>query len=205
MKIIKINRKSPQGSEIKQITNALKSGKVVILPTDTSYGLCADAFNTQAIEKIFNIKQRSRHKPISVFMRDIKMIKEITWVQPKEEKFLRRYLPGSFTFVLNRKEILPGLLNLEKDTIGIRIPSSIMIKNIMREIDFPITATSANISGEGSLYSVKQLIEKFDQQTVKPDLIVDAGKLPRVKSSTIVDLTSNPPQILREGPVAFKL
>jgi len=205
MKIIKINRKSPSDDEIKQITNALKSGEVVVLPTDTSYGLCADAFDTQAIEKIFDIKQRSRHKPVSVFMRDVKMIKEITWVQPQEEKILQRYLPGPFTFVLNRKEVLPDLLNLERDTIGVRISNSVMIKNIMPEIDFPITATSANISGEGSLYSVKQLIEKFDQQTVKPDLIVDAGKLPKVKPSTIVDLTSNPPQIIREGPVAFEL
>jgi len=204
MEVIKINRKTPETSKMKQITSALKLGKVVVLPTDTSYGLCADALNTQAIEKIFDIKQRSRRKPISVIMRDLEMIKGITWVQQREEKVLDHYLPGPFTFILNRKEVMPGSLNLEGDSIGVRMPSNLIIKGIMQEIDFPITATSANISGEKSVYSIKTLLKKFAKQEVKPDLVVDAGKLPKIKPSTIVDLTSNPPRVIREGPVAFK-
>src|SRR3989339_2203884 len=192
MEIIKISRKIPEIKKVQEIVEALRAGRIVVLPTDTSYGLCANAFDSQIIEKIFMIKQRSRRKPISVIMNNLEMIKKITWVQQREERILRQYLPGPFTFILNRKEIMPRLLNLAGDSLGVRIPQSNIIQSITQGIDFPITATSANISGEGSIYSVKKIIERLGEQKVRPDLVVDVGRLPRIKPSTIVDLTCDP-------------
>ena len=159
----------------------------------------------KAVERIFRIKKRLKNKPLSVIVRDIRMAKTISYIRDREEKILGRYLPGPLTFVLRKKKFVPDILAAGRDSIGIRVPDNKIIKEVMKRIDFPITATSANVSGQLPPYSVNEILEQYGSKKEQPDLIVDVGKLPKVKPSAVVDLTCDPPRVLREGPVWFKL
>jgi L-threonylcarbamoyladenylate synthase len=205
MKVIKVNASAPEGKKLQLIVNMLKEGKALVLPTDTAYGLCANALDERAVERIFKIKERLKSKPLSVMVRDIGMAKTISYIQDREEKILKRYLPGPFTFVLQKKKVVPDILTAGQNSIGIRIPDNKVVKKIMEKVDFPLTATSANVSDELPPYSVGEVLEQYKSKKEKPDLIVGVGRLPKVKPSTVVDLTCDPPRVLREGPVKFEL
>ncbi len=203
MKIIKIDNSQPVDLDV--VIDRLRSGGVVALPTDTSYGLGANAYDDKAVRKIYAIKGRSANKPLSVMVRDLVMLGEVAEVGEREREIVKKYLPGPFTFILPKKATISDLVSGGKNTIGIRMPDFPLIQQIMAEIDFPLTATSANISGSGSIYSAQGIAEEFSGQDIQPDLIVDTGDLPPNKPSTIVDLTCDPPKILRAGLGKFEL
>ncbi|MBU1178242.1 threonylcarbamoyl-AMP synthase [Patescibacteria group bacterium] len=205
MKIVKIDKSVLDKSKIAAAVDQLKGGKVVVLPTDTSYGLCANAYNEEAVRKILAIKQRPANKPLSVIVRDLIMLGEVAKIGERELKIAQKYLPGPFTFVLPKKEIIPGLVSGGGNTIGVRIPSFSLIHEIMSKVSFPLTATSANISGSKAIYSIQDLVEEFSGRDSQPDLLVDLGDLLPNQPSTVVDLTCDPPEILRKGSGEFPL
>jgi len=181
--------------------SALKEGKVLIYPTDTLYGLGANALDPNAISKIFEIKKQDRNKPISVIARDIAMAKKIACIDSKVEQILVRVWPGPITIILRKKDIVPYALTASSETIGIRIPSGKFINKLMTLIDFPITATSANISGKNDLLNPKDIIKTFSDNEYSPDIFINAGKIINPEPSTIVDLTTHTPRIIRIGVV----
>src|SRR3989338_11375193 len=128
-------------NKLNETVSVLKSGGVVICPTDTVYGFLADASNKKAVEKIYKIKKRPKSKPLSVFVKDIKMAKEIAIIDEKQEKRLKKYWPGKYTFILKRKYTLNStavefrVYGVKKDTIALRIPKCRFLNDILKKVN----------------------------------------------------------------------
>lgn len=199
MEILKISENV--GRRIKE---ALEKGKMVVVPTDTVYGLVCDATNASAIDRIFKIKNRAKEKPVGVFVKNIKMAKQIAQINEKQQRFLKKLGKNlsNVTFILKKKKELP--VGTEK-TIGIRIPDFFLINKLFEQIDFPIAQTSANISGKPATTEIEQVLKQFRNQALRPGLVIDAGDLPKAKPSTVLDLTGKKPKILREGEIEVSL
>jgi L-threonylcarbamoyladenylate synthase len=182
MKVVKLNQKPLRGVE-----NILRNGGVVICPTDTVYGFLADAANKIAVKKIFKFKKRPKSKPLAVFIKDIKMAKELAEINKEQEKELKKHWPGKFTFILKAKK---------GRTIGLRVPKNKLIIDIIKKIG-PLAQTSVNISGQPELNKISDIVKTFEKSKTQPDLIIDGGSLPKRKPSTIIDLTKNNIKIIR--------
>ena len=204
MKIIKQSLKV-----IDDLVLFLKKGAVIICPTDTVYGFLADATNKKAVDKIFKIKKRSKLKPLPVFVKNIKMAREVAYIDEpafvplksglrrgKQEKILKKYWPGKYTFILKRKSGVE-LYGVNKNTIAIRIPKYKFLNDLLKKINKPLVQTSVNISGEPFLIKIGDIKAKFGQLKFKI-IIIDAGNLKKSKPSKIIDLTSKNKKILRK-------
>ncbi len=179
----------------------LKRGGVIVYPTDTLYGLGANAFNENAIIKVCEIKKRRRDKPISVIVRDIKMARKIACIDSRVEKMLNKIWPGPITVVLRKKDVIPYALTGGGETVALRIPKSKFILALMEKIDFPITATSANISEERNLLEPEEIVEELGKGRMTPELFINSGKVKKPEPSTIIDLTTPEPRVIRIGVV----
>lgn len=200
MEQIKLNLNNKKET-LNNATKILQNGGVIVYPTDTLYGLGANALNEDAILKIFKIKKQDRNKPISVIVKDIKMARKIACIDSKVEKILNKIWPSPITVVLRKKDIISDILTGNSETVAIRIPDNKFISALMKKIDFPITTTSANISGENNLLKSKEIVEKFKKEKFAPDLFIDTGDLKNPTASTIIDLTTPAPKIIRTGIV----
>lgn len=201
MRQIKLNLNNQgQINKTAEITaRFLKNGGVVVYPTETLYGLGANAFNEDAIAKIQKIKKQDRDKPISVVVKDIKMARRIACIDLKVEKILNRIWPGPITIVLRKKDVIPYILTGGGETVAVRVSNNKFIAALMEKIDFPITATSANISGESNLLKPKKIIEKLGGGKMSPDLFINTEEIKNPIASTIIDLTAPAPKIIRMG------
>lgn len=201
MEIIKVNPDNLSNKTIEKVGGAFKKGGVVVYPTDTVYGLGVNALDEKTAKKIFQIKGRDFNKPISIIVKDIEMAKEVASFGRNVEKILEKIFPGPVTAILFKKKILSDILTAGTNKIGIRIPDCKITRLIMEKLDFPITTTSANISGKGASGDIGEILKQFKNSKLKPDLVLDAGVLPESQSSTVIDLTGPEPKILRAGPV----
>lgn len=170
----------------------------MVFPTDTSYGLGADVTDTHAVTKIFQLKQRPLHKPIHIVVSSLQMAEDYAFVPDSAVNLAHNFLPGPLTLILRKKDTISDLLSGGKETIGIRMPNNLIALALVERAGIPITATSANVSGRPDSYSVK---DAFDQLGNKVDLYLDVGILPKKRPSTILDLTLDPPKVIREGPI----
>lgn len=196
MLILKVDQRNLK-TIVKIMVKSIKQGEVVVCPTDTIYGLLADATNEKAVKKLLKIKKRNTQKPIPIFVKDLKTAKRLAQINKNQEKFLRKVWPGKVTTVLKRKNKLPKILFAERKTIGLRIPDYKIINQLLFIINRPLTGTSANISGKPPSTKIKEVISQFKNQKFQPDLIIDVGNLPKSKPSIVFDLTIWPPKILR--------
>ena len=186
---------------------ALKQGKVVAYPTDTCYGLAANVNNIHAIKKLYKIKGRDFKKPSSVVVPSAAYAKNIT-IWPKTAlKLVKKLWPGAITLVLSvkdkelrKKEI--KMLSANTGLLGLRQPKNDIALELAKSLKSPITATSANLSGEPECYSAEEIIKQFNEQKNKPDIIINAGKLKKNKPSTVMVVSEEKVDILREGPVS---
>src|SRR3989344_2054981 len=184
------------GGAVQEAYAALGKGGVVVCPTDTVYGLLADATNEKAVQKIFEIKGRPKNKALPIFVKDMKTAKRVAHISKKQETFLKKAWPGKVTAILRSKGVLPE--GLEKDgTIALRIPKYELPHRILEKLDRPLTGTSANISGEPSCLEAKEVLTQFAKRKVRPDMVLDAGALPPSKPSMIIDITGKEYSILR--------
>ena len=197
MRVIKLNPKKIEKQKLKTAATLLRKGKVVIFPTDTICGILADAKNQEAVKKIFKIKKRPACNPLSIFARNLKMAKELAKINKEQEKFLKKHKLEKLTVVLNKKKLKDGLYGTDKKTIALRIPKYAPLNFLLKNINSPLIQTSVNISGKPPLNNIKKIIKEFENKSYKPDLIIDAGNLPKRKPSLILDLTVAPPKILR--------
>lgn len=198
MKILKINRKN-----LKEAKRIIKKGGVVVFPTDTVYGLLADATNKSAVGKIFKIKKRSKTKSLPIFVKDLKAAKGVSEINLEDEKFLKKYWPGKVTAIFKRKKS-NKLYGVAEKTIALRAPCYKPLNNLLAE-EFFLTGTSANVSGNPASNDIKETVAQFRNGKNKPDLIIDAGKLKRSLPSTIIDLSLPKIKILREGEVKINV
>lgn len=200
MKVIQIDLNKDYSDIIREAVNVLNYGGVIVYPTDTLYGLGANALNDIAVRKVFRIKERSFSKPLPMIVRDYSWAKELAEIKPKHEEMVRKILMGKVTVVLSKKDIVPDALTSEFNSVGIRIPDYVFTDKLLAKFGYPLTSTSANISGQVPTNDINKIIEIFSKSTEKPDLIIDAGILPKSEPSMIIDLTGDKPKVLRISP-----
>jgi len=196
MKIVHIAKDTIE-EVMREIQVLLKAGKVVACPTDTVYGLLADATNRDAVARIFQIKGREKEKPLSVFVKDIAAAKELAEISPEQELYLRDVWPGNVTVLLESRHKLPEFFQKE-GKVGIRIPRHPLLNEILENFGNPLTGTSANVSGQPPCLDSKEVLAQFQEREFQPDVLLDAGKLPEARPSTVIDITKTPPEILRK-------
>ncbi|MDY9922562.1 L-threonylcarbamoyladenylate synthase [Methanobacterium sp.] len=194
MKIVKIHAESPEKEKIEIVLEILRQGGTVVYPTDTVYGLGANIFKEKAVLNVYLMKERILDKPVSVCLSQIGDIEKIAHMDPSVEDIVSKILPGPYTLILERKKTVPSQITAGTDKIGVRIPDNTICRELSRE--FPITTTSANISGHPSPKTAKEAHKELDDY---PDIIIDSGPCKGGISSTVVDFTFTPPRILREG------
>ncbi len=199
MKIIKIDSDKPELVKIEYALDLLRNGGTVVYPTDTIYGLGVNIYNLNAVEKVFLIKKRSLNKPLSVCVSQINDISKIAYLDETQRDFINEILPGPFTIILKKKKCVSTLLTAGENKIGVRIPNNKICMKLTEL--FPITTTSANLSGRKPPESVNEVVEQLNDSV---DLILDAGKSENKSPSTVIDLTVNPPKILRETSYKLK-
>lgn len=190
-----------ENAELQRCINILKVGGLIVAPSDTVYGLVCDATNESAVQKLIQVKNRPPGKPISVFTDGFEMIDRLVETSSHKE-ILKQLLPGPFTVILPSKHIVCSLLESERKTLGVRFTTFQWIQELVHLYGKPLTATSANISGRPPHYEPKGFIDNLPagkKQLI--DHIVDFGKLPHNKPSTIVDLTGSSLQLLRKGDI----
>ena len=200
MKIIQVDLNKDYSDIIREAVNVLNYGGTIVYPTDTLYGLGANALNEIAVRKIFKIKDRSFSKPLPMIVRNHIWVKELAEIKPRHEEIIKKEWPGKVTVVLSKKDIVPDVLTSEFNSVGIRIPDYLFTDKLLAKFGYPLTSTSANISGQEPTNNINTIIEIFSKSTAKPDLIIDAGILPRSEPSMIVDLTGDKPKVLRISP-----
>jgi L-threonylcarbamoyladenylate synthase len=183
-------------------SGVLRSGGVILYPTDTLYGLGADAFSDTAVDKIYAIKGRDPRKPIHAIFSDMKMVEEYAEVSDLARKLAEKFLPGALTLVLKKKSGVETGIARNIETIGVRIPDNSFCIETARSFDKPFTATSANLANEPTQLSVEKVIAQLGDTKNKIDLIIDAGILPMRQPSTVVSLLHSTPVILREGAIS---
>jgi L-threonylcarbamoyladenylate synthase len=177
----------------------LRAGQVVALPTETVYGLAANALEEKAVAKIFEIKGRHRFNPVIVHVAGIEMAKHcVTGFPPLAEQMARAFWPGPLTLVLARAHSIPKIVTAGGGTVGIRWPSHPLIQAVIRQCDFPLAAPSANLSNQISPTNARHV---QNQLNGKIPAIVDGGQSGVGIESAVLDLTVSPPQILRPGMI----
>jgi L-threonylcarbamoyladenylate synthase len=194
--------KNPKEEELAEAVKVLKEGGLLVYPTDTVYGLAVDAFNIEAIGKLFVLKRRSQ-KPLPVIVPNMTTAKKIAEISKKQEQIMQKYWPGAITFVVKKKSVVPNALTLGLDTVGIRIPDSPIATMLARLLGNPITSTSANITGDKVCTTVDEVMRQFSGSESAPEFYLDADELTDLPPSTVVDLVGDAPKVLRKGPVAF--
>jgi L-threonylcarbamoyladenylate synthase len=186
-------------AQVGEIAAALLEDAVTAYPTETFYALGVAAFSKKAVKSVYNLKKRDAGKPLSVIASDLDMVGEISASPPPSFRLLAgEFWPGPLTLVLTAAAGLPEFLLGPGRTIAVRIPPLSWLRALVKEIGQPLTATSANLSGEKELADPAEVIALFRD---KVEIVVDGGPSPGGVPSTIVDLTSPEPRILRIGTI----
>ncbi len=201
-KIIGLDPLNPRRDLIIKAAGRIKAGDVVAFPTKYLYGLGVDAFNSEAVGKVFEIKRRPYHKPLLVLInKKDDLNKLVNKVPLAAERIMENFWPGKVTIVLECKDTLPPNLTAGTHRIGVRMPEHPVAVSLAHAVEGPITATSANITG-GS--GCSRILDMDPLIIEKLDLILDVGSLKGGIGSTVVDVTFDPPKILREGAILSK-
>lgn len=181
--------------EVEQAIEALRSGDLVVYPTETVYGLAADALDPVAVERVFEAKNRDRSKPVSMAVSDLEAVGEYTYPTNREQAFMETFLPGPVTVVVERAEVVPDELTAGRHRVGVRIPDHELARRLARRVG-PITATSANVSGNESARKIEELDDRIREFAL---VVLDGGETPG-GGSTVVDVEDG--IIHRRGPHA---
>lgn len=192
--------KIPISTIVQGAAQALEAGRLIIYPTDTVYGLGADALNLKAVQRIRGLKGRDPNVPFSVVMRDSAMIKEYCRVSKIAETILGEYLPGPFTLILPLRD--ERIQTSSTGKVGIRIPKSALTQALSKVFGRPYVTTSANLTHTPPLTTVKEILEQFGSKLTDQDMVIGAGTLLDLPS-TVVDLTTPQPTLLRQGVGVF--
>ncbi|MBW2603535.1 MAG: threonylcarbamoyl-AMP synthase [Deltaproteobacteria bacterium] len=193
---------NPKDDQIVATSQIIKDGGVIVFPTQYLYGLGADALNVEAVDKVFEIKRRSYHKPLLVLIPHRKdLTKLVRHVSSAAVQIMNCFWPGGVTLIFRAKDTLPANLLADTDKVGIRMPQHPVASALSKAVGCPLTATSANITGGSGCSTVSDIDPRISD---KVDLILDAGPVRGGIGSTVVDVTVDPPKILREGAIPAK-
>jgi len=195
--VLKVDVENPEIEAIRIAADMIKKGGLVAFPTETVYGLGADALNPKAVKALFRAKKRPLDNPPIVHVGNIqdvyRLVKEVS---EKAEKLMKTFWPGPLTLIFKRSEIVPDITVAGLDTIAIRMPRHNVALTLIRESGCPIAAPSANLAGRPSPTTAQHVLEDLNGRI---DVVLDAGPTKIGVESTVLDLTVDPPQILRPG------
>lgn len=189
----------------KKAAGVLKAGGVVMHSTETCYGLAADIFSEQALKKLYKIKKMRADKPVSIMVRSLAEAKKYARFNVSALKLAKKFWPGPLTLVLPRKKFLPDFLNKGHGTVGIRCPDSKISQVLIKAFRGPLTTTSANISGKIEVYSVRDYLKQLKEKDELPDLIIDEGRIPKNRPSTIIAFKKGKIVVMRKGDLWVKI
>ena len=199
--IVSIDPVNPEPDIIARAGKILQKNGVVIFPAKCLYGIAANALDETAIEKVFQLKQRPLNNPVLVLIPNKTMLADlVTSISKQAYKLMDAFWPGNITLVFEAKKHISRRLTANTGKIGIRFPFHPVAKALVEYVNFPITGTSANLSGQEGCSHINQLSSSMIDQA---DLVLDAGRLKGGSGSTIVDVTTSPVAILREGEVSI--
>ena len=190
-----INSQNPQMRLIKKAIEILQDGGIIIYPTDTVYGMGCDLFNKRGIERIYEIKRRSKKQPLSFVCADLKDISRYARVSDYAYKTMRRLLPGPFTFILEASRLVPKIILPKRQTTGIRVPDNQICLSLVGELGHPIISTSVTVDDGDVLSDPLEIKEKFGHCV---DLIIDGGIL-IPEPSSVISLVDDSIEIIRVG------
>lgn len=198
-KVLDVDKVIPNVKILKEAVDVMKKGGLIIYPTETCYGIGADATNMKSIEKIYEIKSRDPSKSIPILVSSLNMIKKYGVVTKKIEFLVKKFMPGPLSIVIKKKK---PISDTNQEGISFRISSHPVASSLVKLFKKPVTATSANISGHHSIYGIKKIIDVFKN---KVDVILDCGDLPINVPSTCIDMTSEDNvKVIREGPIPVR-
>jgi len=185
---------------LSRVVSALKSGNIIVYPTDTLYGLGANVFNDIAVKKVFKVKNRPFNLPLSVAVCCVEDLEKIAFVDDKIKKIINLFLPGKLTLILKKKKTISNIVTAGLENIAIRIPNNIFALEILSSYG-PLTCTSANIHGKKTPSVISEIRMQFKESDIS--VYLDYGKL-NGQPSTIVDFTGKKPNLVRKGAIEFK-
>ena len=181
--------------------DALSSGGVVALPTETVYGLACLALDEQAVQKVYDLKGRPATNPLIVHVLNVEQAQRVACLNPTDKRLCQKYWPGPLTLILPKSDLIPSRVTAGLDTVAIRSPSHPMFRKILKEIDQPLAAPSANRFSKVSSTTPEEILDAFGDECPP---ILDGGKCDIGLESTVLDLTDKTPSILRPGPISQK-
>ena len=197
---IKIDSHHPDNDTLLKSIEFITEGKTIAFPTETFYALGVSAYHEKALKKLFAIKGREYDKPLSLLIEGEAMLKEVVSEIPSlATTLMQEFWPGGLTLIFKASAKIPPLVTAHTNTVAVRNPSHPIARMLVKAAKCPLTATSANLSGEKSCSSAGEVVKSLGNAV---DLIIDGGHTEGLLPSTIVDLTSIPPKIVREGIIS---
>lgn len=202
MNIIKIDPKTKIEPVIKEVSEKVKKGAVICYPTDTVYGLGANVYDKNSVEKIYRLKKREKTHPFTIIIGNVLDLKELISEMPESACLLiEKFWPGALTIIFKSskklKENLPG----KRETIGIRLPDNKICGLLTKYCGFPIISTSANLSGGKAPKSIEEIPQEIKSNC---DIIIDIGEIHSSGESTVIDVSSYIPKTIREGEISIE-
>jgi len=196
---MKIDPDAPGDASLVLAAEVIQAGGIIVYPTDTLYGIGANAWNAQAVARVQEIKRRQEAKPILIIVDSIEAARDVTGgISDTARRYMDRFWPGPLTLVMAAAGRLPQELSLGRGTVGVRFPRHATCRRLLALCGCPLTSTSANISGEQTP-ATAAAIEKAIGQGI--DLYLEAGILPKSPPSTVLDVSGTRPRLLREGAI----
>ena len=195
----RVNPQNPDPETVALAAQVLESGGLIVYPTDTVYGLGCNPYDTSAVERLFTVKRRPTTSAVPVAVSGTSMASKLALVTYKARILMQRFWPGPLTIVLSKKAVIPPLVTGGEESIGIRMPNHTVPLRMMEVAGLPIVATSANLHGKPSPSVLDALSVEISSEV---NLILDGGRTTGGVESTVLDLTVDPPKILRRGPIS---
>jgi tRNA threonylcarbamoyl adenosine modification protein (Sua5/YciO/YrdC/YwlC family) len=200
--IYEVHQQTPQIRRIDEIVAALKNGAVMLYPTDTVYAIGCDLNSKTAVDRVRKIKQMSNDKPLTFLCQSLSNISEYAIVSDPAYRLMKHLIPGTYTFILPATKLVPKLVqDPKRKTTGIRVPKHTMCQVLLETLGNPVISASAHIQdedGDEPIDGVEKAV-LFDRLDKLVDIIIDDGSEPSMESSTILDMTIDPPEVIREG------
>jgi L-threonylcarbamoyladenylate synthase len=198
---LEVDPQEPDLDSIRRIATVVDTGGLVVLPTDTVYGLVCDPRNAEAVDRVYAVKQRRRELPLALLLRDMAQASAYAEELPRTAaRAMQEFWPGALTVVLRDRGEATAAVRAKKDTIGLRLPAHVVPRLVAAELSAALASTSANRSRQPSSTTAEQAREHLDGLV---ELIVDGGPAPVGQESTVVDFSVSPPRVLREGAVSL--
>lgn len=195
--MLRVDPKNPQPDLMRLAGDAIRRGELVAFPTETVYGIAADAFNPEAVSRVYEVKGRPSGKPLPVQVSSKSDIEKLAVDIPEVGwKLIDNFFPGPLTIVMWASSDIPNLVTAGTGKVGIRMPDHQVALELIREAGTPIVAPSANVSDMPPATTAEEVLKYFDGMI---EVLLDAGPANLMVASTVIDVTETPPKILRQG------